>query len=264
MKRLFIFLLILGFSLMFTVSSARADVWARGVNASGGWFDAEKDSVRPDDSLMCWAATAANVLTWSGWDASYLPKPLDGVEDSIFDFFCQEDPVDAGGWMDYAWKFWFDGSELGGHFGGSSHPGYYSTAEYWANFYEDRTGGADVLDDIAALLQDDYGVGISVFGGMAHAVTVWGLETDASGNYTAIWLTDSDNNMGGPNPRPDTLDKYGVTLSGGRWYLDNFYNTNLVNYIWDIQALKLVPVPGAVLLGLLGLSVAGIKLRKHA
>ena len=263
MKKLFVVPLILAFLLMLPVNTANADVWARGVSTAGGWFDAEKDSVRPDDELLCWAATAANVLAWSGWDAGYTPKPLDGVEDSVFDFFVDEDPVDAGGWMDIAWQFWFDGTQRGGHFGGSSHTSYYSTAQYTANYHENMNGGYSVLDDIAALFQDDYGVGISVFGNMAHAVTVWGLETDAGGNYTGIWLTDSDNNMGGPNPRPNTLDYHGVTWSGGAWHLDNFYSSN-DNYIWDIQALKFVPAPGALLLGILGLGAAGLKLRKHA
>ena len=35
-------------------------------------------------------------------------------------------------------------------------------------------------------------------------------------------------------------------------------------YLADSTQFTVVPVPGAVLLGILGLSVAGIKLRKHA
>jgi len=166
--------------------------------------------------------------------------------------------------MEYAWKFWFDGSEMDDHFTGSSHTGYYSTALFTANYYEDMTGGSDVLGDIDALLQDDYGVGIAVRGNMSHAVTVWGLETDASGDYTGIWLTDSDNNQGGSDPRPNELIKYDVALTGSTWYLQDFYGMD-TNYIDEIQALQFnpVPVPGAVLLGMLGLSVAGVKLRKR-
>ena len=265
MKRLFVLPLILAFLLMLPVTTANADVWARGVSETSGygtWFDAEKDSDNAGDDLLCWAATAANILAWSGWDAGYIPKTMDGLEDSIFDFLEAEEPTSRRGWMEYAWKFWFDGSELDDHFKDSTHPGYYTTAEFTANYYEDMTGGSDVLDDIADLLRNDYGVGIAVRGTMSHAVTVWGLETNASGDYTGIWLTDSDNNDGGPDPRPNELIKYGVALSGSTWYLQDFYGTDS-NYIDEIQALKYVPIPGAVLLGLLGLSVAGIKLRKR-
>ena len=257
MKKLSIFLIILGFSLLFPVNNATADVWARGVSQAGGWFDAEKDSATTDDDDLCWAASAADILMWSGWDAGY-PN-----EDDVFDFFVDEDPVDAGGWWANAWNFWFDGSQTGGHFGGSSHAGYYSTAEFTASYYQDMTGGSDVMDDMAALLQDDYGVGMTIRGSMDHAVTLWGLDTDASGDYIGLWMTDSDNNKGGPDPRLDTLDYYGVTLSSGKWYVNNFYGP-AADYIWEIQALQFVPVPAAVWLGILGLSVAGVKLRKHA
>ena len=144
MKKLGIFLLLAGFFLFFSINSASATtIWANGVNQDSGWFDAEKDSVTGDDDLLCWAATAANVLMWGGWDAGYTN------EDAIFDFFVDEDPVDAGGWMENAWNFWFDGSETGGHFNGSSHTGYYTTAQYTANYQEEMDGvgrrGADIL-----------------------------------------------------------------------------------------------------------------------
>ena len=258
MEKSWIFLVALELVLLFPASNASADIWARGVSQASGWFDAEKDNVTADDDDLCWAASAADVLMWSGWNAGY------ANEDDVFDFFVTEDPVDAGGWQQYAWKFWFDGSEMGGHFAGSTHTGYYSTTQFTANYYADMSGGSDVLGDINTLLQDGWGVGIAVRGGMDHAVTVWGLQTDASGDFTGIWLTDSDNRKGGPDPRPNTLDYYGLTLSGSRWYLDNFYNTNNVNYIDEIQALRFVPVPGAVLLGMLGLGAAGLRLRKYA
>ena len=57
-KKLWILLLILGFSLLFPINNASADIWARGVSLSSGWFDAEKDSITPDDNLMCLAFSA--------------------------------------------------------------------------------------------------------------------------------------------------------------------------------------------------------------
>ena len=266
MKRLFIFLLILGFSLMFTVSSARADTWARGVTEASGWFDAEKvlpdDDGGPndDDDLMCWAATAANVLMWSGWQAGY------ANEDDAFEFFLAEDPVDDGGWMEYAWNFWFDGTQTGVHFSGSSFGGYHTTALYNLAYVE-YMDDANVMARTDALLQDGYGVGFGVFGpNVGHAITCWGVDTDDAGNYVGVWVADSDDNKGATGDRrdrPNILRYYEVVWSGSDWFLQDFYGRDTI-YIDDIQALAWVPVPGAVLLGLLGLSVAGIKLRKHA
>ena len=258
MKKLSIFLLILGFSLLLPINNASADFWARGVSESSGWFDAEKDSVNTEDELLCWSASAANILSWSGWDYGYAD------EDAIFDWLELEDPVDAGGWQSYAWNFWFDGSELDGHFTGSSHTGYYTTAEYNAAYdYEWDNADLDVALDIAAdWLQNDYGVGIAVItdsGSMYHAVTLWGIDTDDSGDYLGVWITDSDNDKYGPDPRPDSLNYYTVSFTNNLWYLDG-WNAAIV----EMDALQFVPVPAAVLLGILGLGVAGLKLRKYA
>ena len=60
----------------------------------------------------------------------------------------------------------------------------------------------------------------------------------------------------------DSLSQDGVvnfTLSstyGDIWYTDGVLTADIVP--------NPVPVPGAVLLGMLGLSVVGVKLRKHA
>lgn len=262
MKRLFVLPLILAFLLMLPVTTANADVWARGVSEAGGWFDAEKDNVNDDDDLLCWAASAANILMWSGWNAGYAD------EDAIFDFLEAEDPIDQGGWQSYAWKFWFDGTQNPGgigHYVGSTHTNFYTTAEYNAAYdYEWDNADLDVAMDLAAnWLQNDYGVGIAVHDGGYHAVTLWGIKTDDQGGYEGVWITDSDNNKYGPDPRPDTLDYYPVYYDSVAklWRLEGMLADAA---IWEMDALAWVPVPGAVLLGLLGLSVAGIKLRKRA
>ncbi len=268
MNKLSIFLIILGFSLLFPINNASADFWAYGVTQSSGWSDAEKQAPNDgvglvdDDDLLCWAASASDILMWSGWGghAGFAD------EDDVFEFFINEDPVDAGGWQRNAWKFWFDGSQTGGHFSGSSHTGYYYTGTYYRHYIE-YMNDPDVMSRSESLLRFGYGVGYGIFTGptLGHAITLWGINTDAAGNYLGVWVTDSDNNMGGSNRRlsPNTLDYYNVLRSGSDWYLQNYGGINDW-YIDDIQALQIVPVPAAVLLGILGLGVAGLKLRKFA
>ena len=36
----------------------------------GTYSDAEKSPTNTDDDLMCWAASAANLLAWTGWEAT--------------------------------------------------------------------------------------------------------------------------------------------------------------------------------------------------
>ena len=288
MNKLSIFLIILGFSLMFPVNNASADIWAYGVSQSSGWYDAEKQSpsdggnipdtgALDDDDLLCWAGSASDILMWSGWDAGY------ANEDDVFEFFIDEDPVDWGGWMEYAWQFWFDGTQTqfayynpfpyvdyATHFEGSTHTGYYSTALYNANYVE-YMDDPDVMARSESLLLDNYGVGFGIFNDaetVGHAITLWGIDKDDQGNYVGVWVTDSDNDKGGSDRRlaDNTLDYYTVSWASGmynEWYFDNFYGYTDI-YIDDIQALQFVPVPGAVLLGILGLSVVGLKLRKFA
>ena len=59
--------------ILISLSSA-AEVWAPGVSREGGWYDFNKyakggesngtSSYLKDDSLMCWAVSAANVIAW--------------------------------------------------------------------------------------------------------------------------------------------------------------------------------------------------------
>jgi len=226
MKKLSIILLLTGFFLFFSMNNASADFWASGVSETSGWYDAEKDNPNFEDDDLCWAASASNILAWSGWDAGYTAKAGDGLEDSIFDFLEAETPLDKGGWQSYAWNFWFDGTQNPGglgHFVGSEHTGYYSTAEYNAALVQEwDDSDLDVAMDLAAgWLQDDYGVGLAVKANCYHAVTLWGIDTDEAGEYVGVWITDSDNSAAGADPRPNTLN-----------YYDVFFGTDDLWHVW--------------------------------
>jgi hypothetical protein len=74
-----------------------------------------------------------------------------------------------------------------------------------------------------------------------HALTCWGYDTDANGNYTGVWVTDSDDNA-------TALKEYSVSWDGstGFWDLGGVYTGY---YIGEIEALgRNVPIPASLLL----------------
>jgi len=224
----------------------------------GTWADAEKDNVSTDDDDMCWAATAANVLEWTRWGK------VGGMTntDQMFDYTCAN-WKDTGGWIFQSWGWWFDGIDRsGGNMeapgSGNFYPGYtfndyYREDNYW-----------QALQTIDDYLHDGYGTGLAVLGGIAHAVTCWGYSYESTtGAYLGVYLTDSDNDKEGPDPRSNTLDYYNVLLSttDQRWYLQDFYGGNGV-YIVNVQGLKqmpqaVIPAPGAIFLAGIGVGLVG-------
>jgi len=180
----------------------------------GTWYDANKSPTNTEDDLMCWAATAANILAWGGWTT-----PVYQTADQIFRHF-QDHWTDNGGYMSWAWKWWFDGS-----------PPPYRTASYPdvpgggnffpnLNFYDYYASafGKTIMSSIDTLLHQGKGVGliISKNGAPAHAVTVWGFSYSAPGVYNSIFITDSDDNFLG-------LKEYPLIFSGTAWYLGGGY-----------------------------------------
>ena len=98
-------------------------------------------------------------------------------------------------------------------------------------------------------LQSDYGVTLAVYtdNGSGHALTAWGYEYDEFGDYTGIYVTDSDDYQ-------TALKLLPVSLVDDLWYLGGDYNGWVLG---GAQALELrpeepaIPEPGTfVLLGL--------------
>lgn len=270
MKRLSLVIIILGAFLFFPISDAdAAAIWAKNVNQAGGWFDAEKDSVNTEDDDLCWAASAANILVWSGWSAGFTKKGTEGIEDSIFDWLEKEEPIDVGGWQSYAWNFWFTGYQTidnwgDHHFENSTHKGFYTTAQYNAALAQSWNDDEHALETAAGWLQNDYGVGLDIKGpGIYHAITLWGIETNDVGDYIGVWITDSDNDKAGSDPRPNSLNYSKVSKSSSKlWWLDA-YGAEIV----EMDALKMaaVPEPSTMLLiasGLIALWGARRKFRR--
>ncbi len=214
------------------------------------WRDTDKSLSNPDDDWMCWAAAAANILDWAGWNT-----PLfDSAQDMFYAF--QDYWSDKGSLMEYAWHWWFDGTEPPTEEGYSQieNPGggnYWSDYNFFDYFYEDWatwdsstelwTDGVNLMATIDEYLHNDYGVTLAVYaenGG--HALTAWGYEYDDLGNYTGIWVTDSDDYI-------TDLKLLSVSLIDELWYLDvnNLYGYNdwFIGGVQALQKLKETPIP---------------------
>jgi len=241
----------------------------------GTWADAEKSSDNSEDDLMCWAATASNVLEWTGWGN------VAGMTDTdqMFAYF-QDHWTDEGGNMYYGWEWWFDGTnnvqgEPWASAGWSqvdvAGGGFYPSLTFEDYHHWDPVNAeADAMADIDAYLHAGYGVGLSISAGgsIGHAVTCWGFDynPDTADYYTGIYLTDSDDNKGGVAPRPDTLRKYGLNYTGGEWHFVDYFGGDSY-WITEVQGLEKNPIPEPVTLAglFLGIgSLAGYLRRRKA
>ena len=232
------------------------------------YYDAEKSPSNTDDDDLCWAATASNILRWTGW--GYPTGSSFTTEDSIFAYY-QAHFSDAGGRGEFGWSWWFSGDNPAQGWSGWSQEdvdgggGFYQNLNFSDYYYETYYTAGNTLGAIDDYLHSGYGVYLSIknaASGGGHAITVWAYEfNDDTGAYDGIWVTDSDDQKN-IEDAPDRLYYVPVTQDGNQWWLgDDEYTRFSGWYIREVQALdsRPVPIPGAVwllgsgLLGLLGL-----------
>lgn len=208
----------------------------------GSWADAEKNSLNSEDDYMCWAATASNMLEWTGW-----VEPGLSSTDEIFAYF-QDHWTDEGGSIHFALDWWFDGSYIGPLQSGWSHPdvpggGFYSPQANFNDYFQKAWNPPGSMSIIDEYLHNGYGTGLGLYGpGAGHAVSVWGFkyDPDSPDYYTGIYLTNSDDSKGGPAPRPDVLQYYDVAFANNKWYLQDYHGIDAW-FIDDILALAMNP-----------------------
>jgi len=217
--------------------------------ADGGfWADAEKDP-DPGDDLLCWAATAANMMEWTGW--GFVPGMGEGSTDEFMQFF-RSHMTDGGHFIDAAVDWWFDGTlrDEGDTAAKETvdHTGFYPYAA--GPFLFSSWDKPTTLKNIYEQLVAGKPVGLSIYsdGGGAHAVTCWGVNydpledrnTDPEDFYLGVWLTDSDSHKGQWDP-DDVLRYYEVVYDSGdgRWEMPNYGGGW---YIWGVTSLA--PFPG--------------------
>ncbi|MFA5109884.1 MAG: PEP-CTERM sorting domain-containing protein [Desulfobaccales bacterium] len=218
----------------------------------GTWHDADK--AWTDDTLMCWAAAAANILDWAGWDTA----PLNN-QTMIFQYFVAH-WTNQGSFPEFGWNWWLDGTlppSLGPEWFRIDIPGgnFWPSANF-DNLYHEAWSG-NLLADIDSFLHSGYGVTLAIYksnpaGGLnGHALTCWGYEySDGSGGrqYAGVYVTDSDDHE-------TALQYYTVSWDNADkvWDLGGGFNGW---YIGGIEALgQNVPLPPSMLLFASGLLV---------
>ena len=210
-------------SLLLVSTVAQADsVWAPGVSQSSGWVDYNKDRGQApgnDDSLMCWAASSSNIITW--WQSQQNRTMPDSIPTaSPWDVF-RTITTDSGSNPRFALGWYVNGS--GGNTwtwdesnstqyqSGGFLQSVYCTADNSVYIADRNTSASNTYAQAAALvgaLQSGYAmtleVGIAGTTGnvpSSHAITLWGLDytTDKDGNIsiTGAYITDSDDSHAG-------------------------------------------------------------------
>jgi hypothetical protein len=200
------------------------------------WSDVEKSAANTEEDLLCWAATASNMLAWSGWgNAAGM-----GSAESIFAYF-QEHWTDECGHPALGVDWWFDGTnvmqdvagwsqvDLAG--GGFFAPGAGAACLHYSNIL------ATAMSTVASYLDAGYAVGLGLGGPGGHAVTCWGYAYAAgdASSFRGVYLTDSDDNSGA-----DGLVYYAVVQSNGRWHLQDYHGSNDW-YLMDVTGLDQRP-----------------------
>ena len=273
MKKIALFLVCLGMIFAISTGTALAASTSYFLYGDGTdpdrYYDAEKSPSNSDDDELCWAATASNMLAWSGWG-----NTVSTSEDSIFSYF-QTYWTDEGSNIKYGIEWWFTG--VNGEAGSSGWSqletvdgttgGSFYTNEDFQLSYQHNYSDENALINIYNYLTEGYVVGLSINskskGG--HAVTCWGVEIDDStGDYLGVYLTDSDDNKN-TEDAADILNYYKLSLSSGdQWFLDDFNDGSyFINEVHCLSAMAAVPLPGTVLLLTSGLAtLAGLCRRR--
>jgi len=197
-------------------------------------------------SNLCWAATAANMLAWSGWGMS-------SDSQTIFGYFQNYWPNSA----------WYTAGGIQWYFNGNSTvPGgdFYPTIN--VNQYLFTTNYLIGLQQFI-LAGDAVSVGVwQSLTGIGHALTVWGYETDNKGNLDGLWVT---NSWSPTNP--------GLQLISAIWdptigfWRTNFWgnDTGIVSGVTALERNPASPIsiPEPSILVLLGIGLTGVLIKKE-
>ena len=268
---------------VFVSVPARADiVFANGVSLTSGWYDVNKayvpctanivvddtgtrytystlvkdaETYYPNsDYMMCWAATASNMLQWRqdqiGADALPAGTPngrnnshyADRGQLSIYQTFC-ENWTDAGGLIETGLAWWLDGSYYYSDYvefaesGGASlvkadavsQGGYFKekitdvSALVGSFNFSGTVTTADIAKNFEYFFENGCVIGLSMSAGtnLGHAITCWGVETDAANGAVTLYYTDSDDcetnlTSGGSSAETDeSLKSMSVSVTDG-------------------------------------------------
>jgi hypothetical protein len=189
-------------------------IYVSGVSSASGWIDTDKTWV--DDSNLCWAATASNILAFTGWNGGALLSTASEIFDNYKNYW-----NNGGSTVEIGTQWWFDGtnSKQGvadwAQLTDTSFTGFYSTALFNSNFESASLfANSDYIDILSNYISGATGLGTVGIGlgvgwyqwddvnkkwvrNGGHAITVWGIDVD----YSILYVTDSDD-------KANQLDQY--------------------------------------------------------
>ena len=263
-------------SLLLVSAVAQADsVWAPGVSQSSGWVDynkADGDEPYHDDSLMCWAASSSNIITW--WQNQQNGTMPDSIPTaSPWDVF-RTITDDSGSNPRFALGWYVNGSGGNTWTWDESNPTQYQSGGFLQSVYctadnpvyiaNRNTSASNTYAQAAALVGAlDSGYAMTLEVGIAgttgnvpssHAITLWGLDytTDKDGNIsiTVAYITDSDDAYDGIvdcdvklsgnsiilNPRKGDLTKIAYTINRADGMNANGYLDPTKPLVWNAQS----------------------------
>ena len=278
------------------------EIWAAGVTKNDGWFDVDKSTSDQRDNMMCYAASASNLIAWwqNGEHGSKLttsaPTELFDIWTTYLDYSKNHasggDPLAAINW-------WISGVYVPTNeeeaqrsiFDIKPEDSEKITLNASDGFYYDQCGlDKGKLQEFLSFTTeytDSYfgdllsaGAGVSLWlqsdvGNLSHAITLWGVEYAGNGSLTKLWITDSDD---GNN---DILSIDVFTAGNGKIYFDE--NGNIGDYdlypimgisgihisgVYGIHAAasanwQLIPEPASTTLSLLALTCLAARRRRR-
>ncbi|MBQ9536522.1 MAG: hypothetical protein IJU79_01895 [Desulfovibrionaceae bacterium] len=234
----------------FTTTSGKNRYYYR----SQAVIDADKSYVNTSDDNLCWAATAANMLTYTGYAQAGLNlKTTNTLEDRVFQEFTKNFS-NEGSYITYGLQ-WFLTGDYAAHFDCAipkANSGNYLAKAAFATHSNDIYYVHDARDSLSDLADRVFAgnvVGLAIDNNVsAHAVTCFGLSFDASKArdnpkwLTGFYITDSDDSTYKKKDiqnAPDVLRHIKVTWNAtNKTYKLVNYNGN---YIWDGNFVSLAP-----------------------
>lgn len=234
------------------------ELWAYGVSKNGGWYDTTK--TWSGDSEMCWAATAANMLSWwQHWDANNSTSAPQGAL-NIYDRLKKDygpDLADSGAVVGLEW--WFNGGSDNLYdwvsaqsyyysqdvFSDDTFKGFYSSLGWnYDNNWKSETSSlsySTVYSSLVSSFNSSQAVGLGIFptSGLGHSITLWGMEYDsATQTISKLYVTDSDDygtglfalncSKGDDDLMYLSSDEH-ATYKTGKYHVDNLVTLGLVS-----------------------------------
>lgn len=207
-----------------------------------GFIDAEKTWADDGDENMCWAASTANLLTYTGWAAQAGFGSTDDLFEALIKGF-----ADEAGNIENATSWFLNGSIASG--GAKKIP---ETGGYLPRYsYTDLVESFDLYNNCAEKLETVYdrlhsGYGASlnvniydVSGNMSgHAITLWGFVTDprypktSEEFYKNILITDSDSDKYAVRDGKDRRDADDVM---SLFAMEAFHQNEISTYRFSIS-----------------------------